>query len=475
MATTANLRSEENHTIHGNIQVSHETEVSGEAKEFSEVSSDESLDLESKVKLPYTLKKKMLATPGTWNGFVFTSDSIKKAYEKTDWEDKEIRSLFTDHEDRKSKEWVGEVKNPFLENNTLYGDLVIVDKPTAIKLDYGAKFGISPSIDGDVDQSMIKEFTFNNFSVVINPAIKPAYINFAEKEPYGDVVYADPGYQEDNVKRYPIDTEEHVRAAWSYINMPKNAEKYSDEHLAIIKQKIQQAAEKFDIKISEEKMKEDETKKKDVIEEQSNTEVDSHPQEKLSSERTDEPKVAKEETVENQDGSGIMVDAVKALNEKFDMLVEVIKNLESKISEKPLENQSVEDEEKPKEEDKDMSEDSEKENKEEELVSMPKPDGTGPHGKGMGPGKGKADGTGMNDEEDEYYDDEEDKEKDKNFSQELFKRDKLITELSEKVNLLERQLRVPNKVVKKADFSNSEAPKDVAASFNSAVMKLRGM
>jgi hypothetical protein len=43
------------------------------------------------------------------------------------------------------------------------------------------------------------------------------------KKPYGDVTYADPGYQKDGKKRYPLDTEAHCRAAWSYINMPKNA------------------------------------------------------------------------------------------------------------------------------------------------------------------------------------------------------------------------------------------------------------
>lgn len=60
-------------------------------------------------------------------------------------------------------------------------------------------------------------------------------------EPYGDVKYADPGYQSDNRKRYPIDTPEHIRAAWSYINMPKNASKYSSEQLKTIKNKIKKA------------------------------------------------------------------------------------------------------------------------------------------------------------------------------------------------------------------------------------------
>jgi hypothetical protein len=63
----------------------------------------------------------------------------------------------------------------------------------------------------------------------------------APTEPYGDVKYADPGYQSDNRKRYPIDTPEHIRAAWSYINMPKNAAKYSSDQLKSIKNKIKKA------------------------------------------------------------------------------------------------------------------------------------------------------------------------------------------------------------------------------------------
>jgi hypothetical protein len=55
---------------------------------------------------------------------------------------------------------------------------------------------------------------------------------------YGDVEYADPGYQYDKKKRYPIDTEKHVRAAWSYINKPRNAGKYSADELKRIKNKI---------------------------------------------------------------------------------------------------------------------------------------------------------------------------------------------------------------------------------------------
>ncbi|MGH6990793.1 MAG: DUF6582 domain-containing protein, partial [Stellaceae bacterium] len=60
----------------------------------------------------------------------------------------------------------------------------------------------------------------------------------ADKKPYGDVEYADPGYQKDKQKRYPIDTEEHIRAAWNYIHQARNADKYSAEQLALIKRRI---------------------------------------------------------------------------------------------------------------------------------------------------------------------------------------------------------------------------------------------
>ena len=58
-----------------------------------------------------------------------------------------------------------------------------------------------------------------------------------DKKPYGDVEYADPGYQADKKKRYPIDTEEHIRAAWNYINKPKNSAKYG-ENASKVKSKI---------------------------------------------------------------------------------------------------------------------------------------------------------------------------------------------------------------------------------------------
>ena len=58
------------------------------------------------------------------------------------------------------------------------------------------------------------------------------------RKPWGDVDYADPGYQDDKVKRYPIHTERNIRAAWSYINMPRNQSAYSADELRKIKARI---------------------------------------------------------------------------------------------------------------------------------------------------------------------------------------------------------------------------------------------
>jgi len=74
-------------------------------------------------------------------------------------------------------------------------------------------------------------------------------------EPYGDVEYADPGYQPDGRKRYPLDSEEHCRAAWSYINQADNAGEYSADELARVKARVLAAGRKYGIEFDEDKRK----------------------------------------------------------------------------------------------------------------------------------------------------------------------------------------------------------------------------
>jgi phage head maturation protease len=67
----------------------------------------------------------------------------------------------------------------------------------------------------------------------------------AADEPYGEVQYADPGFQPDRKKRYPIDTERHIRAAWNFINRPENAKHYSPHQVDEIKARIVAAWKKM--------------------------------------------------------------------------------------------------------------------------------------------------------------------------------------------------------------------------------------
>jgi hypothetical protein len=63
---------------------------------------------------------------------------------------------------------------------------------------------------------------------------------------YGDVKFADPVNH-----KYPIDSAEHVRAAWSYIHHKDNAAKYDADEVRLIEERIKRAAKKFDVEIDD--------------------------------------------------------------------------------------------------------------------------------------------------------------------------------------------------------------------------------
>lgn len=85
----------------------------------------------------------------------------------------------------------------------------------------------------------------------------------AKKDDYSGP-WADPGYLDSEGKpakdgngepRYKIGDEETAKAAWSYINMPKNADQYTASQLTKIKDKIKAACTKFGIEIAEDDKK----------------------------------------------------------------------------------------------------------------------------------------------------------------------------------------------------------------------------
>jgi len=135
------------------------------------------------VTIPYVLKNKILMAPGTWNDTKYTAEEIRKAFEKTNWSDKNTCSLILDHADKplSVRDWVGYVRNPRLIGNTLVGDLELWDEDIIAKLVKAkAKFGISPKLRGQAFGSELKDFIFENFSIVVTPAVKPAYINLSQ-------------------------------------------------------------------------------------------------------------------------------------------------------------------------------------------------------------------------------------------------------------------------------------------------------
>jgi hypothetical protein len=54
---------------------------------------------------------------------------------------------------------------------------------------------------------------------------------------YGDVVFADPVNN-----KYPIDTPEHIKAAWSLSHLHASEDKYSRQDMDCIEHRIQEAA-----------------------------------------------------------------------------------------------------------------------------------------------------------------------------------------------------------------------------------------
>lgn len=61
--------------------------------------------------------------------------------------------------------------------------------------------------------------------------------------------YADPGYQDDRMKRYALDTRSEALAAWRYLHQKDNADNYTANQLKRIKQRIAKALKGFGVKV----------------------------------------------------------------------------------------------------------------------------------------------------------------------------------------------------------------------------------
>ena len=121
------------------------------------------------------------------------------------------------------------------------GDMPAHDDLVQAIHDASVHLGAGCLEDADTGESDGANKSYNVLIRLLGEAVLKAAKDPAK--PYGDVTYADP-----KNGKYPVDTEEHARAAWSYINMPKNQAGYTSGELSAIKGRIRAALTKFGVK-----------------------------------------------------------------------------------------------------------------------------------------------------------------------------------------------------------------------------------
>ena len=134
-------------------------------------------DLAAKSDDVLILKHKLIMREGEHNGVYYDWAELKASYSTC-----EGAGLYYDHDDAASN-WVGEVKNVTADDKSksLFGDLHIVDSVAAKKLRYGAKWGVSPTIDAEKLVRDGKKYAldpkFISCSLVLRPAVRETMLN----------------------------------------------------------------------------------------------------------------------------------------------------------------------------------------------------------------------------------------------------------------------------------------------------------
>jgi len=135
------------------------------------------------LKVPHVIKDKLLMKEGEFNGIFYPKEEILAKIN-----DANEKGLILDHMDTQQQgtsNWAGRVENVLWKDGDqgegMYGDLIIIDKPTAQKLASGAKFGISPTIDfekNEVNGKIIgTDLLWKSFSFVVTPAVRDTMLN----------------------------------------------------------------------------------------------------------------------------------------------------------------------------------------------------------------------------------------------------------------------------------------------------------
>ena len=135
----------------------------------------------SNISLPFTVENVTLMSPGVWNDVEYMSSEIKEAYRRTNWDDSDVVAMFNEHDDEDSRDWIGEVRNVRMEGDEMVGDIDFVTAEEARKVAYGARFGISPKVAGRKRNGRMRKYSYANFSLVLDPAVKTTFLNSEQK------------------------------------------------------------------------------------------------------------------------------------------------------------------------------------------------------------------------------------------------------------------------------------------------------
>jgi ATP-dependent protease ClpP protease subunit len=107
------------------------------------------------------------------------------------------------------------------------------------------------ALAANVDLSDLVNFKHVPEQLLSQAGTRPAEKQGAPKSPPKGYPQSRDQYADPQNYKYPIDTADHTRAAWSYINKPENRTGYSSAELTYIENRIKSAAKKFGITIAE--------------------------------------------------------------------------------------------------------------------------------------------------------------------------------------------------------------------------------
>lgn len=334
---------------------------------------------ELRFELPQNFENILILSPGVWNGLDYTAQEIQSAFSNTDWEDKSNTHVYLDHQDTKDMgvaNWAGFIRNPRIVEGELRGDLEIWDESVArFLVEAKAKFGVSATLAGfeDEETGAMRNFHFESFSIVTNPACKPAWINLSQevgvenrkvtnfetvRKRMGWTIskfYAVPKSVPSSSK-LPIFDASHVRNAIARFNQTKFL---NSQEKSLAWSKIKSAAKKFGIKISQDTLSDNLTSsggtelnnevtimEKKNLEEEKETQEESKESEESSDESSEDE--SSDESSESSEGSEdssesdesskeelSSSDLLKELNSKFDKLLEALAQKDDKGDKEP--------------------------------------------------------------------------------------------------------------------------------------------